>query len=162
MDNLSVHNLEIIREIDAPIDKVWKAWTDPQELKMWWGPNGVTNPTCVWEAEAGGDIHIVMLAGDELGELSGQEWPMTGSFVEVIPGKKLVFRSNAIIDGKPVMDHMCTVTFEELGDKTRLSLNVEVLKATPEAEGPLSGMSTGWNQSLDKLTQQLEDSASHV
>lgn len=151
------HDLLITRVLDAPLDRVWQAWTDPEELQKWWGPRGVTNPTCEWEAMPGGKINVVMLAGEELGELKGQEWPMTGEFKEVAPRQKLVFTSSAIMDGQPILENLCTVTFEEQGNQTKMTLSVAVTKTTPEAEGPLSGMEIGWNQSLDKLTEQVEE-----
>ena len=40
--------LTITRTFDAPRDLVWKAWTDEKMVKKWWGPRGVTNPTCEW------------------------------------------------------------------------------------------------------------------
>src|SRR5690348_15129681 len=104
--------LTLTRLYDAPLEKVWQAWTDPVQLAQWWGPNGVTNPTCEWDARAGGKINIVMLAGAELGELAGQEWPMTGEFNEVVQGQKLVYKASPIMNGKPLMDTLTTVTFE--------------------------------------------------
>jgi uncharacterized protein YndB with AHSA1/START domain len=158
MEENNKHNLTITRLLDAPLDKVWQAWTDPDILKDWWGPRGVTNPICVWETKVRGDINIVMLAGEELGQLKGQEWPMNGQFVEVIPKSKLVFKSSALIDNKPIMEQLCTVTFEEQGDRTNLSIAINITKVTPEAEGPLAGMEIGWNQSIDKLKENLERS----
>jgi uncharacterized protein YndB with AHSA1/START domain len=151
-------NLMITRVFESPLDKVWKAWTNPQELQKWWGPHGVTNPTCKWEAKPGGEINIVMLAGPELGELAGAEWPMTGQFTEVSPQERLVYTSNPIMDGKPIMESLTTVTFEEQDGKTKMTLQIVITQATSEAEGPLAGMEMGWNQSLDKLAENLEGS----
>ena len=147
------------RTIDAPLERVWQAWIDPDKLQAWWGPRGVTNPTCQWEARPGGKIHVVMLAGKELGPLAGQEWPMTGEFVAVEPKTRLIFTSSAIVDGKPVLENRCTVTLEAQGAQTKLTVEVVVTKTTPEAEGPLAGMSAGWNQSLDKFTEYVNKEA---
>lgn len=147
--------LVISRVIDAPLENVWKAWTDPKELQEWWGPRGVTNPVCTWDAQVGGSIEIVMLAGKELGDLQGLEWPITGQFKEVVPQKRLMFTSEALNEGKPILESLCTVTFDQQGDKTKMTIKIEVTKTTPEAEGPLSGMSVGWNQSVDKLEEFL-------
>ena len=143
--------LTMTRVFDAPRDLVFKAWTDPQLVAQWWGPRGVTNPTCEWEARPGGNIHIVMLAGEELGPMKGQEWPMTGEFKEVEEPGKLVFTGNAIVAGKEVLQHLTTVTLEEEDGKTNMTVHIIVTKVTPEAAGPLSGMEMGWNQQLDKL-----------
>jgi uncharacterized protein YndB with AHSA1/START domain len=48
------------------------------------------------------------------------------------------------------------VTFEEVEGKTKMTLHVLVTEATPEAEGPLSGMHMGWSQSIDKLATVIE------
>jgi uncharacterized protein YndB with AHSA1/START domain len=147
--------LTLERTYDATRDLVWKAWTDPELVAQWWGPKGVTNPTCEWDAKVEGKIHIVMLAGEELGPMKGQEWPMTGEFKEVDEPGKLVFEANAIFDGKEVMRHLTTVTFDEEKGKTKMRIHIVVTKATPEAERPLSGMEMGWNQQLDKLGEFL-------
>jgi uncharacterized protein YndB with AHSA1/START domain len=149
------HRLTIKRQFDAPLERVWRAWTDPDELKKWWGPRGVTNPICEWEPIPGGTINIVMLAGHELGELAGQKWPMSGVFEEVVPRERLVFKSNAIMNDKPILESLVSVTFEESGSKTTMNLEIEVVMATAEAEGPLAGMKMGWTQSIDKLGELL-------
>jgi uncharacterized protein YndB with AHSA1/START domain len=155
MTEESKHNLLIIKMLDAPLERVWRAWTDPRELQKWWGPRGVTNPVCTWEARAGGQIEIVMLAGEELGDLKGSEWPMKGTFQEITPFQKLVYTSSAIMNGKPIIESINTVTFEEQNGKTKMTLRVVITSATLEAEGPLAGMESGWNQSIDKLVEIL-------
>lgn len=159
MQNNSNRELTIVRVFNAPRELVFKAWTDPELLAKWWGPKGVTNPTCEWDARPGGAIDIVMLAGEELGELKGSEWPMTGTFQEVTQPEKIVYTSNAIMDNKPIIESLNTVTLEEQGDKTKLTLHIIVTKATAEAEGPLAGMEMGWGQSIDKLTKLVENQA---
>lgn len=150
------HELTISRTFDASREKVWRAWTDPNELQKWWGPRGVTNSTCEWDATPGGNINIVMLAGASLGNLAGQEWPMRGTFREIVPQEKLVFTSQAIMDGKSILENLVTVTFAEHDGRTELTLHVVVTKVTPEAEGPLAGMQAGWTQSIDKLGELVE------
>lgn len=156
MEENTHKELTLTRTFDAPRELVWKAWTDPKLVAQWWGPNGVTNPTCEWEAVPGGKIHIVMLAGEELGELAGQEWPMTGEMEEVDEPQKLVYSANAIVDGKEVLRTRTTMTLAEADGKTNLTVSIVVTKTTPEAAGPLAGMEMGWNQQLDKLVKFVE------
>lgn len=148
--------LTLTRTFDAPRETVWKYWTDANLVGQWWGPQGVTNPTCVWEAKAGGKIHIVMLAGQELGPMAGQEWPMTGEVTEVVAPEKLVYTSSAIMGGKPVLETLTTVTLQEADGKTHMTVHIVVTKTTPEAAGPLAGMEMGWNQQLDKLVTMVK------
>jgi uncharacterized protein YndB with AHSA1/START domain len=154
----SKRELVITRVFDAPRELVFRAWTDPKLMAKWWGPRGVTNPVCELDARPGGSIHIVMLAGKHLGDLEGQKWPMKGTFNEVIPPKRIVYTSSAIEDesGNPQLENKVTITLEELGRKTKMTLHVVVTKAGPGTEGPLSGMELGWNQSIDKLGEELE------
>jgi len=151
MSEKNNRELTLVREFDAPRELVFKAWTDPTLVEQWWGPLGVSNPVCEVDARPGGKINIVMLAGEELGQLKGQRWPMEGTFREVNSPEKLVFTSSAIIDGKPIMDTIVTVILEDLSSKTRQTVRIVVTRLTPEAAGPLSGVEMGWNQTLDKL-----------
>jgi uncharacterized protein YndB with AHSA1/START domain len=145
--------LVIERVFNAPRELVWEAWTDPLLLKEWWGPRGVTNPVCEFDARPNGAIHIVMLAGKELGDLAGNEWPMKGVVQKVSEPERLVFTSEAIMNSKPILENLVTVTLGGLGSKTKMKLHVLVTKTTPEAEGPLSGMKQGWTESIDKLEE---------
>ncbi|MDE1810795.1 MAG: SRPBCC domain-containing protein [Candidatus Micrarchaeota archaeon] len=148
--------LVITRVFDAPRELVWRAWTDPKILKRWWGPRGVTNPTCEWEATPGGKIDIVMLAGKELGSFAGQKWPMEGTFREVTPQSRLVFTSNALDDIKDMMiESQVTVDFDAMGSKTKMRLHILVTNSTQKAEAALQGMEMGWSQSIDKLAEEL-------
>ena len=158
MNQPSNHDLTITRVLDAPIELVWQAWTNPAILQQWWGPRGFTSPTCEWEAQPGGKINVVMLGGPNMGEFSGMRAPMRGKFTEVVPQQKLVFDASPLdADDQPLMDTVTTVSLEPQGQQTKLTLQVVVTRTTPAAEGPLSGMEAGWSQSLDKLAEQLEE-----
>lgn len=56
------------RTYDAPVELVWKAWTDAEMLRQWWGPDKTFVPTCEVDATVGGRIHVVMEAGEEMGK----------------------------------------------------------------------------------------------
>jgi uncharacterized protein YndB with AHSA1/START domain len=156
MENENNKELTIVRTFDAPRELVWKAWIDEKMLAKWWGPNGITIPVCTVDMRVGGAMRIVMLAGKELGSFAGTEWPMTGTVTEIVEPEKLVFVSSPIIDDKPIMDTLSTMTLKEVGDKTEMTLRIVVTRTTPAAEGPLSGMEMGWNQSINKLAKFLE------
>ena len=122
-------------------------------MARWWGPRGVTNPVCEADARPGGAIHIVMLAGKELGELEGQKLAHGRDLQGLAHPRRIVFTSSAIQDdsGKHVLDNLVTMSLEKEGDKTKMTLHVLVTNAGPGSEGPLSGMEAGWTQSIDKL-----------
>src|SRR5256885_398019 len=110
--------LTMVREFDAPAELVFKAWTDEKLVTKWWGPRGVFTPICEVDAKPGGKIHIVMEAGETLGQYKGTQWPMTGEFVEIDKHKKIVFTANAINNGKVILEHQTTVIFDEVDGKT--------------------------------------------
>ena len=153
MDDLSKYNLTMVRTLDAPRETVFKAWTDAETAAKWWGPQGFTAPVSEVNARPGGAINIVM--EDSAGVMQkGARFPMSGTFEEVVEPEKLVFTSQAVMNGQPILENRATVVFEETSDgKTKLTVTVVVTKATPEAAGPLSGMEMGWNQQLDKLVE---------
>lgn len=147
--------LRLERVFDVPRELVFKAWTDPKLLTKWWGPKGVTTPVCEFDARVNGNINIVMLAGEELGSFKGMKWPMTGLVRGIKEPEKLVFSANAIMNDKPILEHLTTVTFDDYDGKTKMIVHIVVTKTTPQAKSALAGMEVGWTQSLDKLGQFL-------
>ena len=89
--NEILREVTITRLINAPRQRVWKAWTDSKLLVQWWGPRGFTNPICEVEAKAGGRI-LIHMSG------FGMLAPMSGTFTEVVENKRLVFTNNAYFD----------------------------------------------------------------
>lgn len=138
--------LTIVRLFDAPRALVFKVWTDPKHLAQWWGPKGFTNPVCEVDPRPGGTIRIVMRAPD------GAEYPMIGTFREVVAPERLVFTNAPVdADGNRLIDGLTTVTFADEGGKTRLTLHTQAKVLVPYAAQFLAGMDTGWNQSIDRL-----------
>jgi uncharacterized protein YndB with AHSA1/START domain len=81
---------------------------------------------------------------------------MTGVFHEVVRLERLVFTSTPLDEaGNPLFEILTTVTFDEEGGKTKLTLEARVVSATAGADQYLDGMEEGWNQSLDRLTEEL-------
>jgi len=142
--------LTLTRELDAPREQVFKAWTDETIVAKWWGPNGFSTPVSEVDARPGGAIHVVMEDTEGL-IAKGSRYPMMGNFQEAVEPERLVFTAAAIMDDKPILETLVTVTFEDIEGKTKLTVHIEVTKTTPEAEGPLAGMEMGWNQQLDRL-----------
>lgn len=140
------------RIIDAPRERVWQAWTDPKEVAMWWGPQGVTIAECTMDVRIGGKLSIVMLAGKELGPMAGQRWPMQGVFQEISAPERLTFTNQAIDEnGTILLDGLTEVTLEDLDGKTKLTVKTGAKGMVPQAEQMLAGMEMGWTMQLDKL-----------
>lgn len=144
-----------IRTFDASPEFLYKAWTDQNLVKEWWGPQGVLNPVCEVDPKVGGKIHIVMEAGEELGQAKGMQWPMTGEFVELDEPKKIVFTANAVNNGQETLQHKTTVLFEEIDGKTKMIVNTVVTKVQTGMEYAIAGMQQGWNSQFDKLVKLI-------
>ncbi len=139
--------LVIKRLIDAPRERVFKAWIDPEQFAYWWGPHTFTAPRVNLDARPGGKIDVDMQGP------KGTPWdkpsPMGGEFREVSPYDRLVFTTT--IGGGKVHENLNEVDFVDKKGKTELTLTVTVLRTTPEFADSLKGMEQGWTQSLERL-----------
>ncbi|MDQ8730599.1 SRPBCC domain-containing protein [Bradyrhizobium sp. LHD-71] len=146
--NIKAPRVEVTltRTFDAPRALVWKAWTEPQMMARWWGPDGFTNPVCEMDVRVGGKILIHMQAPD------GTVHPMTGIFDEVAEPECLVFRAIPVDrNGTPLLESLTTVTFHEAGGRTKIIVHASAVPLEPVATEMLKGMNEGWRQSLDRL-----------
>lgn len=150
--NASVQELTITRFYDEPRELVFKAWTDPELLARWWGPDDFTNPVCELDVRPGGAILIDMQAPD------GTVTPVRGAYQEVIKPARLVFTTGVFFneDGMPQVEELKTVDFIDLGDKTKLVLHIAVRKCGPAFIHALGGMEPSWDQSLDRMSKLLQ------
>ena len=162
---MAKRELTITRTFDAPREKVWLAWTDPRQLQEWWAPRGFTNPTVEIDARVGGKLYIVMQAGDNMGPMSGMKAPMRGEFTEVVapdPSNssgqaKLVFSNNALDEaGNVLLSGETSVTFEDVGGKTKMTVRTSAEGTGPMTDAMLAGMEQGWNEQCDKLGEFLQ------
>lgn len=140
----------ITGEVRAPRDLVFEAWTNPKHVARWWGPSGFSNSRCEIDLRPGGAIRIDLVAPD------GTLYPMTGFFQEILEPEKLIFSTSPVDGlGHPLLDVLNTVIFTDRGDRTRIAIEVQVLRSTEESEPFLTGMESGWMQSLDRLNSYL-------
>lgn len=151
--------LTIERTFDAPREFIWKAWTDPEMIKQWWGPNNVTIPECEVDLRVGGKISIVMEAGEAMGPYKGTKWPMLGEFTVVEPNSKLSFAAKAWTEGQQkeetTIDQTTELTLTKEQGKTNLKIIAIIHKAGPGAGMAVEGMQAGFTQQLEKLNDFL-------
>jgi len=156
MDQLEERQIEVNRTFDAPLEMLWKAWTEPEHFMKWYGPKGFTAPTCEIDLREGGRHLFSMLSPD------GMQMYSTGSYKEVQPMERLVYTDSmsdaegnvmsaemmGMPEGMPTsMD--VTVTFEHDDGKT----NVTVSHVGHGAGAENAGM--GWEQAFEKLEEVL-------
>lgn len=150
----------LTRTLNAPRSAVWRAWTDPAELNWFLNPGSGTplKPISV-DLRVGGAFRVHMIVNDELDYMTG------GIYREIVPIERLVFEWGAV-DGWPKLDPahpndapLTTLEFSELGPhSTGFSLTVSFPDGMPGAradEWLATGMSEGWNMTIDRLVEQL-------
>ena len=103
-----------VREFDAPHDLVFSVWTDPEHLSQWWGPYGFTTTTHSFDMRPGGVWRFVMHGPD------GRDYQNRITFEEIVPPERIVYRHGGGDDVEPVQFRQ-TVTFEDLGGRTRIT-----------------------------------------
>ena len=135
-------SLEITRVIKAPRDRVYKAWTDPAQLKEWFGPENVQTRSLVAEARVGGRFRW------ELTNSEGEEMTVHGEYRELELNRKIVFSWQWEDDESwEHHDSVVTVELDDIDGGTQLRLIHEKLPS----EESRDGHSRGWNSALDKL-----------
>ena len=135
-------SLEIKRFINASPDRVYAAWTDPAQLKEWWGPERVRTRNLIADARVGGKYRW------DLTNPEGEDMTVFGEYRELVPGKKILFTWQW--DDDDVWDNRTSIVTVELSDRdggTQLRLTHEQLPS----EESRDRHNEGWNSVLDRL-----------
>jgi uncharacterized protein YndB with AHSA1/START domain len=143
-----VPTIRITREFNAPCDRVFRAWTDPDLVAKWLGPKSTTMRIDSWDARTGGSYRYAALRdGEEVASFYG-------SFHEVRPDERLV--QTFTWEGAPDGVSLETMTFEDLGDgRTRVD-SVSVVDSMEARDMIMSsGMDTGVIEGYEKLDALL-------
>jgi uncharacterized protein YndB with AHSA1/START domain len=135
-------SLEIKRLIKAPRDRVYAAWTDPAQLKQWFGPEKVQTRDLIADARVGGEFRWDLINPE------GEKMTCRGEYRELQPGKKIVFTWQWE-DDEDWENHVSIVTVEldDADGGTELRLTHEKLPNNESRDGH----TRGWNSALDKL-----------
>lgn len=146
-NNSSTHDRELLitRTLNAPVELVWEAWTNPEHIANWWGPNGFTNTISKMDMTVGGEWDLVMHGPD------GTDYKNKSVFKEIIPFKKIVYQ-HASAPG-----FTATIQFEAQGEQTLLTWHmlfetaeqfIQVVKTFKADEG--------LKQNIEKLNLYLQ------
>jgi len=140
--------IHIEREFDAPRERVFEAFTDPEQIPQWWGPRGVTTVVDKLEARTGGDWRFVCKNED------GSEDAFRGTFREVTAPERITWTFEW--GGMPGYVSVDSTEFEDLGDgRTKVTTNSTFLFGE-ERDGMLgAGMEGGLSESYERLDELL-------
>jgi len=162
IESAEKEDLVVSRVLDAPVEQVWKAWTDPDHVRRWWGPKYYTSPSCKIDLREGGKYVFCMRAPEDQG---GQDSYTAGTYTKIVPMQRLEFTQGlADKDGNPIDPAQLgmppdfpsvirtTVAFKAKGNMTELTIT--------EFDWPVSQMYVysyaGMQQSMDKLGESLK------
>ncbi len=138
----------IERVFDAPRELVWKAWTDPEHVAKWCGPQGMKTRVDELDFRPGGNWVYVMLAPD------GSEYPQRGTFREIVPPEKIVTTAVFEYGEAGSSSVVMTYIFEDMGDKTKMTMT-HVEMGVEYSEEQRMGVIAGWNSNFDSLVDYL-------
>lgn len=138
--------IRLTRTFNAPRERVFRAWTDPKEMKRWFCPEGFSTPAADVDLRVGGAYRIDMKSPE------GKRIVHDGTYREIRPPEKLVFTwvlDDQDCEGSRGLDGgtLVTVALRDLQGSTELTLTHELLP-TQEAR---DGHEWGWSGCLDHL-----------
>ncbi len=141
------NELYLSRIYDAPVQRVWDAWVDPEQVARWWGPRGFSLTTEHKDVRAGGSWKYVMHGPD------GVDYPNHTKFLEVDEGARLVYDHGGSDDRPPMF--RVTVTFEAVGERTKMELTMALATAEAAQEAKKFIKKAGGDGTWDRLAEYL-------
>lgn len=145
-----VFEIALDRLIDAPREKVWAAWTEPDQLKQWFAPKPMQFVVKRLDLRTGGPFEMAMCGPD------GKEFPIKGTYDLVIP--QVVLASSGDFSKDPNGQVSRMLSFEEEDGRTRLRIRHIFFAVTPIIEQAIQGAQQGWAMTLDQLGEFLKKS----
>ena len=136
--------LKLERVIDAPVARVFEAWSKPEQLSKWFAPKPLSLEVKKLDFRTGGTFEMAMVWPD-----GKQRHDFGGDYVEVVPGKKIVWKGE--FPGDPKDNILTEVVFTDLGAKTKINVRQVFFVLTDVNRGPTQGANQGWNMTLDQL-----------
>ncbi len=143
--------LFLTRIIDAPPEKVYRAWTDPELLVQWFAPLPYTTPSARLDVRPGGSNRIVMRDPD------GNDMPMQGVYLEVVPNERLVttdaYTSAWTPSEKPFLT--LDLTFEAFDGRTRYRARALHWTTGDRDKHAEMGFHDGWGTCAEQLANLI-------
>jgi len=134
--------LVITRVFDAPRELVFRAWTDPDHLRLWWGPHGFTVTFLEVDVRPGGLWRKCMRSPD------GRDYWRSGAYREVAPPERLSFTYYSDDPNSlPGHETLVTLEFADRGSKTLMTFR----QALFESNAARDAHQGGWTESLERL-----------
>jgi uncharacterized protein YndB with AHSA1/START domain len=139
-------SVRLVETFNAPRERVFAAWTEPELLKQWWGPDIFETVAAAVDLRVGGRYEFLLEPGS---------MRLSGEFREVDPPKRLVYTWRWIENVPDTRESLVTVEFHDKGEKTEVVL----LHDNFVGPGPIDMYDEGWRSGLRKLATFLDRSS---
>jgi uncharacterized protein YndB with AHSA1/START domain len=148
--DLARYDVVLTRVFDASQEDVFDAWTNPERVVRWFGPDMFPAESFEHDFRPGGKIELCMRGPN------GEEARSTGEYLEIVPPERLVTSSWIEGDAGRIFEVLQTITFTAVGDRTELTIEHRVVRndGFPGA----AGAQPGWEQTLARLGVYLASS----
>ena len=152
-NSTSNRELKVSRLLNAPRELVWDAFTKPEHVKHWWGPDGFTNTISQMDVKKDGVWELTMHGPD------GRDYPNKIIFLEVLKPERIVYRhvNDAETEG---VSFLTTITLEAQGEKTLFTMHglfdtAEELQRVVKEYGAAEGMIQTVSRLDEYITTQM-------
>lgn len=146
-NNTSDRSIRLTKQLNAPVEKVWEVWSNPNHIKHWWGPDGFTNTITKMDLQPGGEWLLVMHGPD------GTDYDNRSVFTEIVQHKKIVYEH--------ISGHYFIATIEFEAQRNTTLMHWEMLFETKEEYHQFVieyKVGESLQQNIERLAQYIERS----
>lgn len=152
-------NLDLVleRDIDVPLELVWKAWTSPEHLSKWFAPKPWTITSCEVDLRPGGSLNFTMRSPE------GEEYPNSQCYLEVVPFERLVTTDTLLSGYRPSANPFFTAVVEMTRNGNGTHYRAVAIHGNDEARKKHEemGFHGGWGTVLTQMVDYIKTGVMH-
>lgn len=147
-NDLNIRTITIKRTFNAPIDLVWKAWTQHEHITQWWSPKGIKTKVVEHDFKVGGKWKYLMPMPN------GKEFIAEGQYTEIVEFEKIVSSANF----KPMTEGIeIQSLFKANGNTTDFTFKIVHPTEAYKIQQEKMGVMNGWGSVFERLDELLQN-----